>query len=305
VSESDSSPPSRRVVALLVLLPLWLFVSSGIGLFLWWRREASAEAVEPAKFATPVEAERLADDMRKLVRIVGERHVQSEAGAYGLTRAAAMIEGTLGASNAGYRVETLRGPATGSGSWPLIVATLPGDHRPAVWVVAGYDSRPGSPGVEANASGLASVMAVADALAGDSPGRPVCFAFVPHAYDREAPVLPALDLLRSRAEGVGVMLVVEATGAGGELQVSSRDARALALPALDSRATVVGAESICLEDDVDLSSVLFEIGLPAIRVATRRVVGAGEADDRLPDPEEHATATRKLAELVRALASAS
>ena len=61
----------------------------------------------------------------------------------------------------------MHGPA----DWPLIHVTLRGKNpdSPAVWVLTSYDSRPGSPGVEANATGLAATLAAAQALAGDTP----------------------------------------------------------------------------------------------------------------------------------------
>ena len=105
--------------------------------------------------------------------------------------------------------------------------------------------------------------------------------------------------------GLGMMdaaVVVEAMGSESELMISSRDATALTKPAFEKHGKIVGAEVVCLADDFDLASTLFELNQPAVRVATRRVVGEGEADDRLPDETKHAAATRALAELVMELA---
>jgi hypothetical protein len=303
VSDAPESEPPRRnrwVVVLLVVLPLWLFISAGIGLWLWYRGQNPDEVVEPSKFATPIEAGRLADDMHKLVGIIGSRHVGSESGAKGLGRAASMIQGSLGPSNAGYRIDVDPGPSTPSGNWPVIVATLPGDERAPLWVVGGYDTRGG--GVEANSTGVASLIAVARALANERPGRPVKFAFLPHAYDGEAPVLRLLDQFTGSVGKADLMLVVEAMGAGEELLISSRESDALARPAFEKHGSIVGAEVICLEDDFDLASTLFELNQPAVRVATRRVVAEDEADSELPDPAGHAAASRRLAELVLELA---
>jgi hypothetical protein len=97
------------------------------------------------------------------------------------------------------------------------------------------------------------------------------------------------------------VLVVESTGAGKTLLVSSRDAENRALAQVTGLGEVVGAEAICLEEDFDLSSALFELGLPAVRVATRPVVKADEADDKAPDPAVHAAATSALTDLIRRL----
>jgi hypothetical protein len=50
---------------------------------------------------------------------------------------------------------------------------------------------------------------------------------------------------------------------------------------------------------VDLSSILFEMNLPAVRVATRPVVTAAEPDDKLPSPATVAASTGRLVELIR------
>lgn len=299
---SDDSEPRRKrwVVAALVILPLWLFVSAGFAVWKYHHDSEKEELIEPSKFATPISADRIADDMRKLVEMVGPRSVSSESGAKGLVRASSMIQGSLGVGNAGYRVEVEGGPKTPNGNWPIIVATLPAESPQSIWVVTGYDTL--GFGVEANSSGVASVLAVARALAGEKPMRPVKFAFLPHVYDADGPVLPSLDQFTRMTGKSDLVLVVEAMGAKGELMISSRDSDALTRPEFEKHGTIVGAEAICLEDDFDLASTLFELNQPAVRVATRRVVGAGELDDQMPDPVQHAAATGALAELVMDLA---
>ncbi|MFC7336575.1 hypothetical protein ACFQY0_05240 [Haloferula chungangensis] len=300
--ESETAKPrrSRWVVAMLVILPFWLFVSALLGLWKYHHDSKKEEVFEPSKFTTPIEAERLADDMRKLVEIVGPRNVSSDDGKRGLKRAASMVQGALGAGNAGYRVELEKGVGEAGFEWPVIVATLPGGSGQALWVVTGYDTL-GS-GVEANSSGVVSVLAVARALAGEKPLRPIKFAFLPHAYDPEAPVVELLDQFSASMGKPDLVLVVESMGAKGELLVSSRELEVLKRPEFEKWATIVGAEAICLEEDFDLASTLFELNQPAVRVATRRVVSAGEADDRMPDRLQHAAATKVLAELVMDLA---
>ena len=62
---------------------------------------------------------------------------------------------------------------------------------------------------------------------------------------------------------------------------------------------VYHAEVVCLGDDTDLASTFFEVGLPAVRVATRPLMGTNEADDRLPFVPTLASATGRLIELIR------
>jgi hypothetical protein len=218
-------------------------------------------------------------------------------------RAAAMIEGSLGPGNAGYRVERVAGPSVPAGRWPLLVVSVKGkdEDLPPLWVVAAYDARPGSPGAEANASGVASVLATAHAVASSLPLRSIRFAFLPHGYESDGPLVETSEILAKRVGEASSLLVVEATGAGDSLLVSSRDAENRALAAVEGLGTVAGAEAICLEDDFDLSSSLFERGLPAVRVSTRPVVKADEADDAAPDPAVHAAATTALVNLIQRL----
>ncbi|QJE94654.1 M28 family peptidase [Luteolibacter luteus] len=302
---TEESAPRRdpRVTLLLWMLPLWLVISSGVGMWLYFRKQAAAAQEERLKIATVVSKEGLQDDMSKLLGFVGERHTASEVGAQGLNRAAAMIEGSLGGANAGYTVERVRTPETGVGTWPILVATLRGQDAKLdpLWVVAAYDTRPGSPGAEANASGVASVMAAAHQLADKSPKRAVSFAFLPHAYDADAPLMETFEALRGRIGGASEVLVVESTGAAKQLMLSSRNAESGALRQVSGIGEVVGAESICLEEDFDLSSVLFETGLPTVRVATRPVVKMDEEDAGAPDPAIHAGSTGALVTLIQRL----
>lgn len=303
MTEESAPRRDRRVTLLLWMLPLWLVISSGAGMWMYFRKQAAAAREEQMKFATQVSKEGLRDDMAKLLGFVGERHTASEAGAQGLNRAAAMIEGSLGSGNAGYAVEKVRTPETARGTWPLLIATLRGKDEKAdpLWVVAAYDTRSGSPGTEANASGVASLLAAAHELAGESPQRTVSFAFLPHAYDADAPLMETFEALRGRIGAASEVLVVEAMGSARQLMVSSRDAESRALRQVSGIGEVAGAESICLEDDFDLSSVLFETGLPAVRVATRPVVKMDEMDSSALDPAIHAGSTGALVTLIQRL----
>lgn len=303
VTDEPAPRRDRRIVLLLWILPLWLVVSSVAGIWLYLRKQAADAEDGSMRLATEIRESGLADDVGKLMTFVGERHTANAAGVQGLNRAAAMIEGSLGPGNAGYRVERVAGPSLSAGRWPILVVSIKGkdEDLPPLWVVAAYDARPGSRGAEANASGVASVLAAAHSLASGLPLRSIRFAFLPHGYESDGPLTEAFDLLRKRVGEASTLLVVEATGAGEKLWISSRGAENRALSAVEGLGSVVGAEVICLEDDFDLSSALFERGLPAVRVATRSIVKEEEADDAAPDPAVHAAATMALASLIRRL----
>ena len=297
MTEEPAPRRDRRIALLLWLLPLWLVASGAFGIWYYFRKQAADEQVEQIRFATSVSMQGLQNDVNNLLGFVGERHTGAPRG---LDRAASMIDGSLGPSNAGYKIEKLRAPETPGGRWPVLISTLRGEDAklPPVWVLAGYDSRPGSSGAEANATGVASVLSAAHALAVAKPKRSVVFAFIPHAYDPESPLLETVGILRKRIGVASELLVVESTGAAEKLMVSSRDAENRVPRSVGELGEVVGAESICLEEDFDLSSVLFEAGLPAVRVSTRPVVKGEEADGSAPDPAKHAAATKALVTLI-------
>ncbi len=295
--------PTKRsgwITLLLVLLPLWLVGSGAAAMWYYFHREKKEAQVEQQRFSQAVSIPLLEDDLRKLVEVIGERNGSSEAAAANLSRTAAMIEGILGPSNTGYAVKRHKG----SSEWPILQVTISGKEAkaPAVWVVTSYDSPAGSRGAEANATGLAATLAAAQALAGDKPNVPVHFVFLPHTNDPEAPVIETAakvsEFVKS-AGGARSLLAVEAMGGGEMLWLSSRESSAAPLNMGGGLGNVYGADDICLGDDTDLASVLFEMNLPAVRVSTRSHVTAGEEDGKLPFTPTVASSTGRLIELIR------
>ena len=290
----------RRITLLLVLLPLWLIGSGGGALWYYFHREKKQARVEQERFAQAVSTPLLADDLRKIVEVIGERSASSPTAAANLSRTASMIDGLLGPSNTGYIVHKTKGPAT----WPILRVTIDGKNpsAPAVWVITSYDSRVGSRGAEANATGLAATLAAAEAMASDKPQAPIHFVFLPHTNDTESPVVEtaAKFLELTKASGpTKALLCVETMGAGESLWLSSRDVAALPLNLVNGLGAVYGAEVVCLGDDTDLASTLFEMNLPAVRVATRPLLTPDEKDDRLPFAPTVAASTGRLIELIR------
>jgi hypothetical protein len=299
---ADETPKRPKWASvLLVVLPLWLVVSGGLAMWYFSGEDTRREQVEQERFAQAVSAPMLADDLKKLVEIIGERNGASENAAKNLTRTASMIEGLLGPSNTGYSVRRLNGPA----DWPLLQVTITGKNpdAPALWVLSSYDSRPGSPGAEANATGLAATLAAAQALASEKPDMDIHFVFLPHANDPESPVLETATKFKEIAGSPKAVLCVEAMGAGEELWFSSRDTAASPLGLIQGLGSVRGAEVVCLGEDTDPASILFEMGLPAVRVATRPLVLPDEADDKLPAAAIVAASTGRLIELIRRCAA--
>lgn len=297
MSEKPANRP-KWLAVLLVLIPLWLFISGAVAVRNFIVRDKKQDRLEQEHFAKKVSAASIADDLRKLVEVIGERNDSSETAAANLSKTSAMIEGLLGPSNTGYKVHKEHGPA----EWPILRATLHGrkPEAPAVWVLTSYDSRPGSPGAEANATGLAATLAAAQALAAEKPEMSIHFVFLPHTNDPESPILDTLNKIRRAiSTSPKAILCVEAMGAGSELWLSSRDTTAAPLALANGLGTIRGAETICLGEDSDLSSILFEMNLPAVRVATRAMVIPSETDDKMPSPTLLATSAGRLVELIR------
>ncbi len=92
---------------------------------------------------------------------------------------------------------------------------------------------------------------------------------------------------------------VESMGAGENLWLSCRDADSPALALNHGLGQVHGADVICLNDDLDFSSILFEIGLPAVRVATRNQILPDDPDDAPPAAAVVAASAGRLVELIR------
>ncbi len=222
MSDNASQRHRRVVTGLLVALPVWLVLSTAIGLWLWNRARQSDRAIEPAKFATAISAGVLEGDLRKLRDVVGGRGCTTPERAEALLRAAAMIEGSLGPLNAGYRVEMSTGPETPNGRFPVIVVELPGGQGGTVMALVAYDSGLGGEELAADSRRLASMLAVASAVAGESPQRPLRFVFLPHGNEAGAPLGGCLDQLADDAllDGVDQVVVVGSEGDRGGAELA-------------------------------------------------------------------------------------
>jgi hypothetical protein len=303
---NDSERRPRWVTILLVLLPVWLIGSGAAALWYYFHLEEKEAKVEQERFAQSVSTPILADDLRKIVEVIGERNASSEIAAANLSRMTSMIDGLLGPSNTGYAVRRHSGPS----KWPLLQVTLTGRNPTAapVWVLTTYDSRAGSRGAEANATGLAATLAAAQALARDKPEVSIHFIFLPHSNDAESPVVETAAKSMELVKVAGApksILCVEAMGAGESLWLSTRETSATPLTLVSGLGAVYGAEVVCLGDDTDLASILFEMGLPAVRVSTRPLVTAEEMDERLPFAPTVTASTGRLIELIRRCAAKS
>ncbi|MGA0846610.1 MAG: hypothetical protein ACO3RV_08730, partial [Luteolibacter sp.] len=245
----------------------------------------------------------LADDLRKITDYIGERNPSSAAAARGLDQVSAMIEGSLGPSNTGFSVQRTIGPLR----WPILHCSLPGSQpsSPAIWVVASYDSPRGAVGIEANASGLAATIAAAQAVAGDTPARPLHFVFIPHDNDPESPVEDTTAILHRLIVSRGpthLVVSVDAMGARSEIQLSAPDPSHIPLKEAAGLAEITDKL-----DDPNARLLVTRLAaknLPAVRISTRPPTAPDEAAPPIPNPTNMAAASGRLVELIRRCASA-
>lgn len=163
----------------------------------------------------PVSRDDLGKSLEILATRIGERHLGKPEP---LESAAVWIESSLGGANLGYVVE--RHPYEVEGKTVRnLVAELPGRERRDEIVVVGahYDTVPGSPGANDNGSGIAALISLARAFAGEAQGRTVRFAaFVneePPYFQTEAMgSLVYARACRARQEKIVAMLCLETIG---------------------------------------------------------------------------------------------
>lgn len=287
------------VPILLVILPLWLVASAGFALVNYFKNEKRAIDAESQRFSNTVSSASIKDDLRKIITIIGERNTTTPDK---LAATSSMIRGALGPANTGYEVIMTKGPI----DFPLISVTVDSPKVAAapLWIITSYDSPLASPGAEKNATGLTATLAAAQSLATASPARPIHFLFLPHVNESESPLVEtaviAANLINSAPAPLAI-LCIEAMGDAEEIILSSRDAQALPDMDLSGLGKILGAEVVCLGEDFDLASTLFEMNLPAIRVGTRPPLLAEEKDDKIPFAPTLAASTGRLIELINRL----
>ncbi len=157
--------------------------------------------------------ERLRESVEALAGRIGERSVfRPEA----LARARDWILAEL--SRAGYEAD-LQGYRVGDRIVSNVVAERPGSDPTAPPLILGahYDTAPGTPGADDNASGVAALLAVAEALR-DQPARaPIRFVFF---ANEEPPFFQTIDMgswryaqeLKRKRERINGMLSLEMLG---------------------------------------------------------------------------------------------
>lgn len=274
MSETESKRP-RWVVLTLSLMPLWLGLSAGGAV--WWslRDDKQAEEERNQRFAMEMSVERIADDLGKLEEVIGERSLADEDGRHALGRAASMLEGTLGPSNTGYTITKLPGPE----GFPLICASLESTDpkAPSIWVLAAYDTSPmddpdqwpqaaAVPDSPSSIS-VASLVAVAQAMARDELGTSIRFILLPHGNEPEAPVDTLIPILLNRFDRPSQTYIVHNMADSVDLFVLGSETGLKNSP---PPGDLVSSFQVALggAGNTALSNSLAQAGLPVLEVGT-------------------------------------
>jgi len=294
----EDENPKRRpwVVYLLCTIPLWLALSGGVGIWGYFRTQKAEERKEAARFATVVSASSMADDFHKLAVVIGARNSSVDAGR-GLTRTASWIEGILGPSNTGYAVQKVIDPEIGT--WPILRVDLRGvDEKAApLWIVTAYDSPNDEAGIADASSAVVSMIAAAQAIAGEKPHCPLRFVFLPHGNESSPLVAPTETRLIKmiREEGAAASILSIGNMRGGEgISLATEDATNHALSVVQGLGEVLSAA----RSEGTVAGRLDSEGLPAVAVASVAAHGAANEDS---EADILASSTGRMVELVRRL----
>lgn len=185
--ENNAKP--RWVILVLTLMPVWFIASGAIGLWMYFDKEKEKNSQPSSVGAFQASEKSMADDFRKMCDVIGARNQSSAP--EGLLRAAVMIEGGMGPSNAGFEVRKYQGLAAVENAQPFLHIRLAGeDDKSArrIWVLVPYDApaHPDTPRGAVAASSLTVAMAAAQTMSQQRFDHPPNFLFMPSIYGESA-----------------------------------------------------------------------------------------------------------------------
>jgi len=213
VKFTQKSAKIVRAVATRVLV-----YGSILAVALWWMLwtpgDGSGVPMKPLGADELALSSELRGDVHTLAAEIGERNVS--AGAARLDQAAEFIVRSMTA--AGYEPQSQWYPVGGV-KCRNVEVEIRGTSLAAEVVIVGahYDTVPGSPGADDNASGVAVMLALARRFAGTQPGRTLRFvAFTneepPYFWTTEMGSLVYARKCREQGDRVNAMLSIESVG---------------------------------------------------------------------------------------------
>lgn len=199
---------------MVLALPIGLFLIGG-GAILKTILSSSDVAVDPNEKVRleaaslnrrPVDEAGLRESMTVIAERIGERNTKAKEG---LDSAAFWLNSTLGGGNIGYSVERQTFEAEGV-TLRNIIAELPGSERRDEIIIIGarYDSPVGSIGLIDNGSGMAGLISLARAFAGEPQARTVRFVAFSNGPGGNAPHGGDVYASRCITEGEKIVAVL-------------------------------------------------------------------------------------------------
>lgn len=208
-----------RVIRLLMLgLPVGLIITTTIALVMYFRGEADAAGRGYGPHTRrDITRKDLQAHVEMLAKTIGPRHMGDPDR---LVAAGKYIEGTLGPANLGYKVSRHTYQVNGTDCHNLVLNLLAeGSDRIAEVVLIGahYDTVPGTPGADDNASGVAALMSLAQAFANTKHQRSLRFVFFtneepPHFQTKDMGSLVYAKECKKRGDNIVAMLSLESIG---------------------------------------------------------------------------------------------
>lgn len=171
----ESSPRIYKI--LLMILPVGVVVGTIIFMFMYFHLEREEEKSHSVIVAHGFRASDLEDMVDKFTGRIGQRGIDTEAGRFGLRRAASMIEGRLGPQNVGYSVSMSEGLAAHGLLWRSLSVEIPGEQQPKEVVFAAVSFA--GPGHDADANTVSTMIMLASSMAREKPARTLRFVFMP------------------------------------------------------------------------------------------------------------------------------
>ncbi len=159
------------------------------------------------------------EDMERYLRILTEEIGERNLGVPDqLEKSAVWIESTLRGGNIGYKVER-QSYSVGDKEVRNLIAELPGGARRDEIVIIGahYDTVPACPGANDNGSGVAGLLSLARAFAGDSQDCTIRFVFFaneepPYFQTNQMGSVQYAKRCKERGENIVAMLALDTIG---------------------------------------------------------------------------------------------
>jgi hypothetical protein len=206
--------PRRVVKAVAPRIVFYGSILAGAWWWMLWMPGPESVRLTPLNYEESALEHQIRNDVDYLASGIGERNVERKADQ--LEKAADFVVSSMNA--AGYQPVS-QWYTVGSTKCRNVESELRGTSRPGEVVIVGahYDSAPGSPGADDNASGVAVMLALARSFAGTRPIRTLRFvAFA----NEEPPYFGSADMgslvyarqCRVRGDRVVAVLSIESVG---------------------------------------------------------------------------------------------